>query len=229
MAALLLLASVVVLEEQAHSSCNCEETDSAAQSATESTIANGTQAESEVQEEKCESKIPGDIDCSGAVDATDRWLMERALGASPEDHDWDPRCDLNEDEFISFDDLAILEENMGKLFIDGQTIESLERSRCPLPKLRFAPAMEAAVAFSEQSEAPVELLISVSQKGEVTRVRTIESSLDFAATRALSRLVRKWYFGVGVGESGGTPLTTCVVRIVLSDQAFPGSEGALPK
>ena len=58
--------------------------------------------------------LPGDIDESGRVDGLDLIILSRALGSEPGDDHWNANADLNGDEVVDNDDLAILREYFGQ-------------------------------------------------------------------------------------------------------------------
>jgi len=57
----------------------------------------------------------GDIDSSDRVDGFDLGRLGLAFGSQPGDPNWDPDADLNGDGIVDGADLAILDENFGKI------------------------------------------------------------------------------------------------------------------
>lgn len=58
--------------------------------------------------------VPGDVDGDGHVNLTDLTLIAKAWHSHPGDPNWDPRCDLNGDNWVSLADLCTVGVNYGK-------------------------------------------------------------------------------------------------------------------
>ena len=139
------------------------------------------------------AELSGDIDGSGNVDAEDKSLMERAIGANSSDPDWDSRCDLDGDGLITFKDLLILESNMGKS-LPGVAI-GVGYHACGRPELVFAPKLLFGGLLSvSDSRGEVTLEFRVGQDGGVLSVRALLSDLGPAAMKTLLFYARGWYF-----------------------------------
>jgi len=161
--------------------------------------------------------LPGDIDGSGVVDRNDRRLMESSLGATPEDHDWDIRCDLDHDDFVGFKDFAILKENMGKRLSGGRIVQGIPGDKCPHPKLRFAPLLEMTVAYPEElSQSKVWLVIGIDKTGDVISARPAFSELGPNQTKTLAFLAKNWYFEPAVNDEDEAFASLCIVPLDLA-------------
>jgi parallel beta-helix repeat protein len=57
--------------------------------------------------------IPGDFDGSRKVNYEDLFRLADAYGSIPDDWNWDPNCDINDNGRVEFDDLFILADNYG--------------------------------------------------------------------------------------------------------------------
>lgn len=57
--------------------------------------------------------IPGDIDLDGDVDGRDLYLMQQAMFSTPGDANWNPNADLNGDDEINEEDLALFADYFG--------------------------------------------------------------------------------------------------------------------
>lgn len=56
----------------------------------------------------------GDVNGDKIVDIFDAVLLSKASGSTPEDPNWDPRCDFNNDEIVDIFDAVTLAANAGK-------------------------------------------------------------------------------------------------------------------
>lgn len=180
-------------------------------------------------EQEAKSSLVGDIDGSGAVDEKDGTLMEKAIGANPDDPDWDERCDLDGDRFVSFKDLSILKGNMGKRIIGGEILSGEGYYSCRLPKLFWAPSIQMGeLPGNELCGVEIKLRLRVSEHGSTISVRPVLSEVSQAGTRALVALSRVWHFEPAQDASGAPVASYCIVTMNWSDLCeVPG--GQLPE
>jgi len=61
--------------------------------------------------------ITGDIDHDGDVDDEDQDALLDAYGSEPDDPNWNPEADLNDDDFVDLEDLALLLANFGNVYV----------------------------------------------------------------------------------------------------------------
>jgi hypothetical protein len=58
--------------------------------------------------------IPGDVDHNGKVDLNDLALLAEAYGSRPNDPNWNPCADINNDQYVGLLDLTILASHYGQ-------------------------------------------------------------------------------------------------------------------
>jgi len=169
------------------------------------------------------TELSGDIDGSGTVDAKDKLLMEKAIGANSSDPDWDARCDLDGDGLITFKDLSILESNMGKSLL-GAAIGAGHHA-CGRPELVFGPKPPFGYLPSAlDARGEVKLGFVVGEDGRVQSVWALLSDLGPVATKALLLYASGWYFEV-VSDSARRGTSYSIVTVKCQD--LIGQEGGL--
>jgi hypothetical protein len=60
------------------------------------------------------ARIPGDANGNGKVDVLDLAKLGKAYGCTPNNPNWDPNCDFNQDRSVDIYDLYTLGKNYGK-------------------------------------------------------------------------------------------------------------------
>jgi len=179
----------------------------------------------ETDSSEAASALQGDIDGSGRIDETDKSLMEKALGANSSDPDWDPRCDLDGDGLVSFNDFAILMASMGEA-LSGLNSGS---SSCGRPKLIFAPRIpmrELPLNGAYRGETKLEFRIG--RDGNVNSVKVILSSLEPDARDVLLFYARGWYFETATNASMDNKDSYSIISARCQD-IIELEEGPLPR
>lgn len=181
------------------------------------------------EEKEAGTGLVGDIDRSSAVDEKDRMLMEKSIGANPDDPDWDERCDLDGDKFISFKDLSILRDNMGKRMIGGEIVSDVSYYSYGLPRLFWAPSTQMGELSGDgPCEGKVMLRLRVDEYGSAVSAKPVLSDASPAETRILVALSRVWHFEPAQDASGAPVASYCIVTMDWNDLcAVPG--GHLPE
>ena len=171
------------------------------------------------------SGLQGDIDGSGRVDEKDQSLMEKAIGANSSDPDWDPRCDLDGDGLVSFDDFAILSANMGEALPGLKS----EISSCGHPELIFAPRIPMReLPLNGAYHVKIKLEFCVGRDGNVKSVRLLLSDLEPDAREMLLFYARGWYFETATNASTDNRDSYSIITARCQD-IIGLDEGPLPR
>ena len=178
----------------------------------------GSGAKSAAGPKVARGKLVGDIDGSGVVDKRDVWLLERALGASPQDPDWDERCDLDGDGFISFEDLSLLLANLGKAVSRTERPAGEGKRLCAMPRLLLAPSVGVPLSILGcDCGDSVVFEVQVSEDGQAVRVRPASSRRCGNLVGAVAMLARGWVFAPARDNEGKNVPSWCIVELQLDE------------